>query len=290
MSASRPSCLPVPALVFAEAGAPGPPVDVDAEAESWPDAAGGVFARCHSRGGRHCVDLPGLTAFHFDDTSGHVSARPCPGVDRASVREAYRHAALPLVLQALGGEVLHASAVLTDHGVVAFCGASGSGKSTIAWGLHRHGHALWADDAVALAVGAESIDTQALPFDVRLRPPSASAFGLGARPARFRRDETGAARGRSPLAALCVLGRVGASSRAAELTRLRPAAAFPAVLAHAFCFRLGNAARKRLMLDRYLRLVARVPVYALAYADGFERLPAVFEAIESATSAPARAR
>ena len=49
-----------------------------------------------------------------------------------------------------GWEALHASAVLSPQGVVAFCAGSGTGKSTIARGLSERGYQLCADDAVAV--------------------------------------------------------------------------------------------------------------------------------------------
>ena len=254
----------------------------DASDEAWRDAAGAVFAYCRSRDGRHWMDLPGLATFYFDG-DGRVAAVPRPGVAAQSVVDAYRHSALPLVLQALGKEVLHASAVVIDRGVVAFCGHSGSGKSTIAYGLHRRRHRIWADDAVLLEVSGSAITTMPLPFDVRLRPAATALFGLGACAARLPgrhdpgTDEDGPA---APLAAICVLDRGNGASGGAACRPLPAAQAYPALLAHAYCFSLENCARKRLMLERYLSLVARVPVFALAYPDGLEGLPSVLDTVE----------
>jgi hypothetical protein len=226
------------------------------------------------------MELPGLVTFRFDHAGGPVAALPCPGVGPGSVEEAYRHSALPLVLQALGGEVLHASAVLTARGVVAFCGASGSGKSTIAYGLHRRGHGLWADDAVALGVSEAVITTVRLPFDVRLRPASAALFGLGRRAARLVAGEAG--RAVEPLVAVCVLDRGGPACGDVTVAPLRPSAALPAVLPHAYCFSLEDVARKRQMLRRYLALVARVPVLKVEFGGDIEGLAGVLAAIEQA--------
>ncbi len=268
------STEPVPPLEILSAEVPGSDPACPGDAETWVDAAGGVFARCQSRGGHHWLDLPGLAAFRFGDGGHCVSATPRPGVDPASVADAYRHSALPLVLQALGREVLHASAVVARRRVVvALCGASGSGKSTIAYGLHRRGLAQWADDAVALDISDAAVEAVPLPFDVRLRPGPAALFGLGSRTARLDRDSGEAP---LPLAAACVLDRTSRPG----ITRLRPAAAFPAVLAHAFCFRLGDAARKRVMLSRYLSLIARVPVWAIGFDDGLEGLATVLDLVE----------
>ena len=221
------------------------------------------------------MDLPGLATFCFDERSDHVVAAPHPGIAADAVAELYWHSALPLVVQARGGEVLHASGVLMPRGVVALCGASRSGKSTIAYGLHRRGYRLWADDAVALEVTESAITALPLPFDVRLRPATAALFGLGERAARLagpddsseRWDDSGAARGR-----LCPGSRARGADGLRILAPLKASLAYPALLANAYCFSLEDPARKRLMLDRYLSLVARVPVVALAVPDGLEGL------------------
>ena len=60
--------------------------------------------------------------------------------------------ALPIVLSQRGLLVLHASAVEIDGQAVAFLGAKGSGKSTIAAMLHRRGHKFITDDTLAVEV------------------------------------------------------------------------------------------------------------------------------------------
>jgi len=259
-----------------------------AGAEVWRDTGGAVFAYCRAEAGQYWMDLPGLATFCFDGDGNQVAASPSPGVAPDTVVEAYWHSALPLVLQARGAEVLHASAVRTPRGVAAFCGASGSGKSTIAYGLHRRGYGLWADDAVALDMSQAGIGAVPLAFDVRLRPASAAFFGLGAEAARL--TGAGDSGGRVgwapvPLVAVCVIDRGSRAFGDAALTRLRPSTAFPAVLAHAFCFSLQDLGRKRLMLDRYLGLVARVPVFELGFGEGLAGLAAVLDAIERAIGA-----
>lgn len=221
------------------------------------------------------MELPDLGTLRFDGHGDRVIGTPRPGVSPAALAEAYWHAALPLVLHARGSEVLHASAVLTPRGVVAFCGATGSGKSTLAYGLHRRGHALWADDAVALEVSASAIAARSLPFDVRLRPATAALFGLGPAARRLAGQGRG---GAAPLGAVCLIGRARPSG--AGIGAAAPSVAYPGILAHAFCFSLADPPRKRLMLERYLSLVARVPVFDLRVADGLDHLPALLDEVE----------
>jgi hypothetical protein len=272
MAGRAPASPAVPRLEIVSDGTDDVPPGL---AEAWPDAAGGVFALCRSEGGRHWMDLPGVATLRFDAGGRRVAARPRAGVAPSAVADAYRHAALPMVLQALGAEVLHASAVDGRGGVVAFCGASGSGKSTLAYALHRRGHGLWADDAVALDVADDGAIARPLPFDVRLRPASAALFGLG--PAAARLAASPGDRAPAPLAAVCLLDRGAGRAR---IERLPPAAAFPAVLTHAHCFSLRDAARKRLMLSRYLALVSRVPVFALGLEDDLGALGDAVAAVE----------
>jgi hypothetical protein len=261
-----------------------------ADATTWRDAAGGVVAHARASGERYWMDLPGLATFCFDERSDHVVAAPRPGIAADAVAELYWHAALPLVVQARGGEVLHASGVLMPRGVVALCGASRSGKSTIAYGLHRRGYRLWADDAVALEVTEPAITALPLPFDVRLRPATAALFGLGEEAVRLAGGDSSEPAGRvpAPLEAVCILDRRRGAPGSLMLAPLKASEAYPALLANAHCFSLEDPARKRLMLDRYLSLVARVPVVTLAVPDGLEGLPGILDALERAFGEPGR--
>ena len=128
-----------------------------------------------------------------------------------------------------------------------------------------------------------------LPFDVLLPAGDRGPFGLGERAARLAGpDDSSEPVGRAPapLEAVCVLGRGAPTS--GTLAPLKASVAYPALLANAHCFSLEDPARKRLMLDRYLSLVARVPVMALAVPDGLEGLPAALDALERAFGEPSR--
>ncbi len=57
---------------------------------------------------------------------------------------------IPLVINFKGGEALHASAVLTSDGVIAFSGQTGSGKSSVAGSFLKAGNSLMSDDCLPL--------------------------------------------------------------------------------------------------------------------------------------------
>jgi hypothetical protein len=242
-----------------------------------------MLATCHAAGGQHRVDVAGVGSFHFDALVATVTAHARASVPRAAIQEAYDRSVLPIVLQARGTEVLHASAVQLG-GVVAFCGVSGIGKSTLAFALSRRGHPLWADDALAVGLRGASAVAFPLPFEMRLRPHAAEFFGLE-RPTA----DTGAGsvpgspdRSAAPLAAVCVLSRREADlgdDHGVRIERLR-APAIPALLAQAYCFSLEDPDLKRRLVERYMTLAARVPVFALQFRPRFELLPRILDQVE----------
>lgn len=250
------------------------PAESDPTATIWRDEEGAVIALGKTLHDRHWVHVPGLGAFSFPLSAGGVTAMPEPTADPALVEDTFRRMVLPLALQAQGREVLHASAVRTQAGVVALCALSGTGKSTIACALSRRGHVLWADDAVCFETSGAEIDALPVPFSLRLRPASAAFFADTAAPNGLRSMEH-----RERLAAVFVLER---AERRAELEQLEPASAFPAVLTHGYCFSMSDRERNGAMVQHYLELVDRVPVFRLAFPEGLDGLDDVLELIEGA--------
>jgi len=252
------------------------------DVEVWRGAGGAVVAYGMIRDGQHWIDMPGVAWFRFERSGSRVIARPHRSAVPGLVEDAYCRAVLPLVLQVQGTEVLHASAVRSPQGVVAFCAESGTGKSTLAAGLDQLGYPVWADDAIAVDTSSTPVTTARLPFEIHLRPASAAFFRgkrAAARVAWSEISEEGATE-RLPLAALCVLRRTDQVAGAVAVEALRPSVALPALLTHAYCFSLHDPDRKRRMLRHYVNLVARVPVFEIRFERGLERLPELLDGIE----------
>jgi hypothetical protein len=228
------------------------------------------------------MDIPGVASFGFAVPTESVTAVPHPPARPELIRVTYERSVLPLVLQAGGAEVLHASAVYMRAGVVALCGSSGVGKSTTAMALGRRGHPLWADDVVALDMNGRHPEVLPLSFELRLRAEAASFFGEKPGATRRLRPSGTPGNGAEPepacLLALCVLSRD--DERAGVAVERLGAGAVPALLTHAYCFSLQQAVFKRRMLQHYLELAARVPVFAIRFRPGLERLSAVADVIE----------
>jgi len=280
----EPDCEParsvVPRLIVHERARDALASDLGAPAtQVWRSPDGMVSAVCLRRDGQHWVEVPGVARFFSSiDDRGCVTAIPHPDARLDEVVDTYRRSAVPLLLQALGTEVLHASAALTADGVIGCCGAARTGKSTLVFALAQRGYPVWADDALAVDLATEPVTTVALPCEVRLRPSATVYFeGRGITPgARMAPD--GSDQSPQPLSALVVLAR---STRGAlTVERLPPARAFAALLSHAYCFSLQQTDDKRRLLERYLALATRVPVYRLEFEPRFDVLPDTVLALE----------
>ena len=246
------------------------------------DPDGTVCAYGSEHGDGYCVYFPGVADFSFRPGHDEVIAQTCESSEL--VDDLFRTAVIPLALQVSGYEVLHASAVRTQAGVAAFCGLSGTGKSTVAYGLSRRGYPLWADDAVVFSALDEG-ETRCfrIPFAFHLRDASREYFAAPTPDALAVDDR----REVSALTAIVVLERVlGAPAR---VERVSIADAVRALLPHAYRFTLTDGDRARRTVESYLDVGARVPVFHARYAPGFVQLPALLDAIENAvTNAPSR--
>lgn len=245
-----------------------------AAVERWHDREGRLAGYGDAEGG--WLHLLGVGTFTFGPNNIEVS--PQSGVGLDAIEDAHRRLALPLVLAALGHQVLHGSAVLMPAGVVALCAPSGAGKSTLAYGFTRRGLTAVADDTVALEPSTPVPLVMPLPFALRLRPQSRTHFSVGAE--LTAQQEVG--QGGLPLAAVCALER--AAVTAPQVERLSPAEAFRCVLTHAYSFGLADGPRRRRMLDGYLTLASCMPVFRVTVPDNLETIDATLDAIERAVA------
>jgi hypothetical protein len=66
-----------------------------------------------------------------------------------------------------------------------------------------------------------------------------------------------------------------------EIRLLEHGEAFPAVLAHAYCYSLDDVERNREMVRHYLDLCAHIPVFGVTFRAGMEHVAAILDAIEA---------
>jgi hypothetical protein len=256
---------------------PEPPC-AEAATEVWRDVQGMVCARSSMHDGFTWVDVSGVGLFRFALASRKVTAFPNAGASPDLTHDTYLRVVLPIGLSYCGYEVLHASAVLTEKGVIGFCAASGTGKSTLAAAFCRKGYAVFADDALVLDfdAAAPAVTAVPVPFSLRLKDDAHPPLG----PAGRRCPEAS-----SPLAALCVLERGELPVDAPEAIRLSPIEAFSAILPHTYHASLSDSGRKKEILSQHLELVGQVPVFKVTFAADFSFLPRLTHVVEETIAA-----
>jgi hypothetical protein len=245
--------------------------EVPDDAQVWRDWSGVPRAYGYTREDQHWIRLPDVASYRFSASSREVEAVAPASASQHEVEDAYRRHVLPFVLHALGRELLHASAVATPRGAVAFCGSSGAGKSTLAYELSLRGNPQLADDALLFESAEGAVHAIPIPFTVRVSgetiatngsAPQAASVPMAAAFALERTDELGPGR--------------------EEVIPLPGASAFPLLLYHAHCFSFRDERRIRLMADRYLELAARIRAFRLRYRPDLDRLPQLLDTVERA--------
>ena len=244
--------------------------------QTWRDLSDAVCAYGYAGPEWWAMELPRVGTFRLDLAEPRViRVFVRPGVSSTQLNDLYRRSVLPLLLQALGYETLHASAVRGSRGALAFCGERGAGKSTVAYALGTRGLAQHADDTLALTI-ERAITTLPLPFSPRLRPASADYFSHtpSGDPMDASNDDP------APLSAIFIL-RPTERASGPEVIHQPPARALQAVLAHAHCFEPENRNARLRLLRNYLEISTRVPTYVIRYQPGLERLEALLDAVLS---------
>jgi hypothetical protein len=260
------------------------PEMTDLAVEVWRSSDGEVCAYSYTNNEQHWMSFPSLASFYFDERGEEVQAIAYPTVRHDLIRDVYHRSVLPMVLQALGTEVLHASAIQTPRGVVALCAPSGTGKSTLAFGLSQRGYQLWADDAVAFAASDADSKAIPLPFSLHLRSDAARFFRV---PVSLQlpldsQKVPPIEKEQFPLIAVLVLSRLPEASEdvAVMAERLSSSQGFLSLLPHAYCFSLRDVQRRQRMMQQYLDLASRVQTYAIRFRTGLENLPMIVDGIE----------
>jgi hypothetical protein len=271
----------VPPLVMAPADAVprAAPSPDEPGVNVWRNKRGGIVATGVSEGGVHWMHWPYLAAYSFAP-GGPITAYPAANAPLDVLQDTYRRSVVPMALQALGYEALHASATLMPSGVVGFFAASETGKSTIAYGLSRRGFPQWGDDSLLFEPLTRPFVSRRLPFDIRLRPRSSAFFDATASRVEVEGDDA-LLPDCAPVAALCLLTRAERSvDSPVDVRRLDPVRAFSWLIAHAHCFNPHDDARRATMLKHYIDLTASVPVYEVTFLASLDVLPLMLDEVE----------
>jgi hypothetical protein len=238
-------------------------------------ALAGCLAGCyfHLASREACFFWESVGTFQVRDGKEIVVERAA-GAEESLIRLPLLGVVMAVLLHQRGLLVLHGSAVALNDRAVVFLGGKGYGKSTLAATLYGRGHALLADDIVALALGPAG-EVLVLPGFPQFKLwPDAAESALGEDPNTLPRLATGYekrarrvperfAEGPLQLGAIYTL----ADGPAVKAERLQAQRALVPLIGHSYAARFGSrllhggGAASHLL--ECTRLVRAVPIYSL---------------------------
>lgn len=255
----------------------------------WLSAEGEVALSCSREDGGYLLDLPALGTFSIDDDGTSVTCRlrgePAP----ETVEHGVVDQVLPRVLVQRGRLVLHAGAVETPTGAIAFIGESGRGKSTLCAAFASAGAPVLGDDGLIVRRrdpgGFEALPTYP---GLRLLPePASFLFGSGAtgtpvaRGAPKKRLDAAAngfvhsERPAVPLRAIYALD----DGPRIDIEPLTGPEAFMTLVRSTYQLHLGDARRSAVLFEQLAALLDAVPLRRLSYPRRLSLLPALCDAV-----------
>lgn len=156
------------------------------EVMSWALPTGEPWLSCAKFEGGYILRFTNLADFCVDHLGREITCHPTSELLPETLSHLLLDHVIPLALNVRGQDALHATSVLTPHGVCAFTGATGMGKSTLAASFHRAGYSILSDDCLMLKPHREClIATPAYP-GLRLWNDALASLNLNmARPGRW---------------------------------------------------------------------------------------------------------
>lgn len=222
----------------------------------------------------------------FTVTAGaHILVDAAPDASARNIRLFLSGSAFAILLHQRGLLPLHSNAVEIDGHAVAFCGASGAGKSTMAAWFHDRGHRILADDVCVIGL-ADGV-AMAQPGVPRLRLWRDALATGGRDAADYRRSFDDIDKYDVPVrcaaTAALPLGAVYRLERGdAAIARLSGVAAVEALIANTYrgeYLRLTGGAQRH--FADCVAIARGVPLFAAARAWGFDGFDAEAERLEA---------
>jgi Coenzyme PQQ synthesis protein D (PqqD) len=258
--------------------------------DRWPCPDGTDFLIFYRIPNGYVLRFPDLADFEIAADSFLVRCTPVPSVPEESVVHLYRNQVLPLILSKKGKLVLHGSAVETDGFAVAFLGASGRGKSTLAASFAVDGCPFLTDDGLVLERANSAYlvipshpslrlweDSRGalLPLDTPTAPPvhytTKCRFVAGSKLGYCNQSRL--------LRAMYFLGEGQAADIAIQ--RLNPATALNCLIQHSFILDVEDRPGVSAHFDRLSKLANEAACFHLDYPRCYETLLAVLRAIRA---------
>jgi hypothetical protein len=301
------SNVPLPELIQTEAGTADCSFEVMPPRESvaediqwfhqWTNPDGEAWLKVAGHGQDYLLRFLDQGDFLISRDGREVRCCPRTGTPASTIRHLFLDQIVPLLLSRSNSLVLHASAVLTPLGVIAFVGKSGQGKSTLAACFAQNGSRLISDDYLVLrnlasqeiAGHEEPGKWVALPTypGVRLWPEtSAEIFSIPPLSSEIA-DYTDKRRvsdsalipfAERPSALRCLYflnDEADTCPPDPTILHLKPRQAFMKLVSCAFNLDVRDRALLEKQFEAIAQITAEVPCFHLDYARDFAALPAV---------------
>jgi hypothetical protein len=144
---------------------------------TWRSPDGAPIMTVARRGEDYLLEVPGLARFRVDPSAGRIDALAAANCTERTLAHLVSDQVLPRVVCHRGRVVLHASAVMLEDGrAVAFSGATGRGKSTLAAAFCARGFSVLSDDCLLLEPGNDGVLAIPAYPSLRLWPDSLAAM------------------------------------------------------------------------------------------------------------------
>lgn len=260
--------------------------------QRWPLPSGKDWLAFVRRPNGYLLRFPDYADYEVDRAASTVVCRPLPGVNNETIQHLFLDQVLPLVLSTRGRVLLHASAVVTPAGIIAFAGEAGRGKSTLATSFAASGCPLITDDC--LHVDLSNDPPLGIPGYPGLRlwddsidqlfeeaPPLSEVAHYSEKKRLAVRDtELPYCDQRLPLCGIFFLAvHDDAFGPEIQIERLSVREAFMALMSYTFKLDIWNSEMLVADFIRIRQIAAGLPCYQLRFRHGFALLPRVREAI-----------
>ncbi len=116
----------------------------------WPLSPAAPWLSCGKVANGYLIRFREVADFFVDDNGQKIIGAAQPGTSTDTLRHLLLDQVFPLVLNLRGRDALHATAVITRHGVCAFTGETGTGKSTLAASFAQAGDPVLSDDCLVI--------------------------------------------------------------------------------------------------------------------------------------------
>jgi hypothetical protein len=235
----------------------------------------------------YVLRFPAYGEFIIAKGANSIQCRPLPETAEMTVRHLLLDQVMPLVLSRWERLVLHASAILTRCGAIAFVGNSGKGKSTLATSFALEGFSLLSDDYLVLRLGHEGWKAMPAYPGVRLWPSTAEALLPQSLPTTDVAPYTAKRRVADPKllpqtakpALLRKLYLLAEEASGISIERVSPGRSIISLVEFAYNLDITDSTFLRQQFETVNQVAREVPVYAIHFPRDYSTLPALREAI-----------